>query len=155
METSLPLDDNYSSSETFQLSPQIKTFLKETAKWAKFISIVGFVGVGLMVIFALFAGAIFSSFASDFGEDFPFPTFLFSVIYLIFAAIAYFPILYLYRFANNMQIALQRGDQHVLQNSFENLKSHYKFYWIMLAIILGFYALMLVLSIIGGAAAMF
>ncbi|MEO1711741.1 MAG: hypothetical protein AAFU60_00190 [Bacteroidota bacterium] len=155
METSLPLDDNYTSSETFQLSPQIKTFLKETAKWAKFISIVGFVFVGLMILGAIFATAFLSSLGSEQEFQFPFPPFLFSVIYLIFAAIAFFPVLYLYRFANNMQIALQRGDQNVLNSSFENLKAHYKFYGITLAIVLGFYALMLVLSIIGGAAAMF
>ncbi len=155
METSLPLDDNYTSSETFQFSPQVKSFLKETAKWAKFISIVGFVFIGLMVIFAMFAGALFSSFSSDLGADFPFPPFLFSAIYLILAAIGFFPILYLYRFANNMQIALSRGDQDVLQSSFENLKAHYKFYGIMLAIVLGFYALLFVISIIGGAASMF
>lgn len=39
-----------------QLDQSAKDFLKETAKWAYFLSIVGFVGIGLIMLIAVFAG---------------------------------------------------------------------------------------------------
>ena len=44
--------------ESFELevNTSIKGFLKEAAKWSYFIAIVGFVGLGFMVIAAIFVG---------------------------------------------------------------------------------------------------
>lgn len=146
------LDENYAQESNLSLSPDIKNFLAETAKWAKFIAIVGFVGIGIMVIAAFSVGTLMSMMMSQFSEEIPmgFPPMIFTVMYLIMAVIAFFPIYYLFKFANHMQLALKRDDHAALTVSFENLKSHYKFYGIMLAIFLGFYLLMAVIGI-GGA----
>lgn len=148
------LDDNYSSGAA--LTPEIKGYLQETAKWAKFIAIVGFVFVGLIVIIALFMGAFLSYMTSDFGGSaMPFPPAIFSGIYLILAILLFFPSLYLFRFANLMQASLKNGNDISLSESFKNLKGYFKFYGIMTAIIIGIYALMFILGIfIGGAGLM-
>jgi len=142
------LDDNYSSAAV-ALSDEIKRYLTETAKWAKFIAIVGFVFLGLMVLIAIgmysFMGALASELSST---GMPFFPGLFSFIYLVMAGIMFFPILYLYRFASNMQVALRNNDETALTDSFRYLKSHYKFYGMFMAITLGFYALMFVLGIV-------
>ena len=44
--------------EQLTLNNNSKSFLRETAKWAKFLSIMGFIGIGFMVIFSFFAGTI-------------------------------------------------------------------------------------------------
>jgi len=150
MEVTDALDSNYSSE--IPLSEEVKDYLSETAKWAKFISIVGFIFAGLMVLISLFLGIFMGSIGSDFGDAaMPFPSSLISIIYFIMALVMVIPILYLYRFANNMQIALRRNNNRALTDSFKNLKSHYKFYGIFMAVILGLYALMFVVGIIGGA----
>ena len=46
------------------LDESAKEFLKETAKWAYFLSILGFIGVAIMAIIALFAGTLFSALGS-------------------------------------------------------------------------------------------
>ena len=43
-----------------QVDQQSISYLGEIARWAKFLSIVGFVVCGVMIIFALFAGSILS-----------------------------------------------------------------------------------------------
>ena len=43
-----------------QLNDSAKGFLKEIAKWAYFLSILGYVGVGFIVLVAFFAGAFFA-----------------------------------------------------------------------------------------------
>ena len=42
--------------------------LKEAAKWARFIAIIGFIISALMVLFALFAGTLLSTMGAGFGE---------------------------------------------------------------------------------------
>ncbi len=149
MNSSETLDGNYAPDASLNLTPEIKKFLKETAKWAKFIAIVGFISIGIMVIAAFSIGTIMSMMMSQVADDIPMaiPPMFFTVIYLVLALISFFPIYYLYKFAANMQLALKREDDIALNESFRNLKAHYKFYGILLAIFLGFYALIILLSI--------
>ena len=86
-----------------------------------------------------FMGSMFSELEGT--GALPVPGAFISIIYLIMLGIMFFPILYLYRFASKMQIALNTDDQMVLAESFENIKSHYKFYGIFMAIMIGFYLL--------------
>lgn len=39
-----------SGNSNLQLTAQSQSFLKETAKWAYFLSILGFVGIGLLIL---------------------------------------------------------------------------------------------------------
>ena len=148
MDINNTVDDLYSSEIT--LSSEIKSYLKETAKWAKFISILGFVFVGLMIIGAISMSFFMSAATSQFADaGFPFPPALFSILYLIFAAVTAIPIYFLYKFATNMQSALNINNEEALTTAFRNLKSHYKFYGIAMIVMLGFYALIFVGSILG------
>jgi uncharacterized membrane protein len=131
-----------------KLNNYAKEFLKETAKWAYFLAIVGFIGVGLMILMALFMGAVFSALPETTDIPFNMGPF-FTILYLIFAGLYFFPVLYLYRFANKMKMALARNDEDVLTNSFESLKSHYKFMGIMTIVLLAFYALIFILGLFG------
>ncbi len=145
-----PIDVN--STNEFGLSNEIKGYLKETAKWAKFIAIVGFVGVGFMVVGAILAGVFMSSMSSEFSNTgMPFPSALISVFYLLMAGLMVMPIYYLYQFASKMQQALRTSNAQILTDSFKNLKSHYKFYGILMAIFIVFYGVMLLFGILGGA----
>jgi len=142
----------YSEIEDFelQLNESAKGFLKETAKWAYFLSILGFIGIGFIVVAAIFAGAIFgtigammpSEIAGKMGSALGI---VMAVVYLIIAAIYFFPIYYLNRFASNLKTALKDNNSEKLTNSFEYLKSHYKFIGIFALIMLCFYALIIII----------
>ena len=83
-------NENSIQSETFENRLTISAigFLKESAKWCKLMAIVGFIGVGLMVLAALFILIGFSAFDSmTETSDFPLPIAGFSVLYLIIAGI--------------------------------------------------------------------
>ncbi|MDR3712551.1 MAG: DUF5362 family protein [Puia sp.] len=140
-----------------QVDHETTSYLGETARWAKFIAVVGFVSCGLLAIFGLFAGSIFG--ASSFGNSNLFGgsgmggmigVFL-TVVYVGLAVLYFFPCLYLFNFASKMKVALHNNDQIQLNTSLKNLKSCFKFMGIMLIIILGLYGLILVGSIIGAA----
>lgn len=130
------------------LSEEIKGFLRETAKWANFLSILGFIGVGILVIFALFAGTIFLSLGAAVGSLGSIPEVAITVTYLLIAALYFFPALYLYNFAKNTKIALSTNDKTALTESFKNLKSHYKFTGILAIVFIAFIAFYII-SIFG------
>lgn len=148
METNLPLDNGL-SDESLALNPQIRSFLKETAKWTFFISIIGFIYVGLIVIAGIGLG-FSSSFMPDTGPNpMPFSLGALGAFYAILGLITLIPFLYLFRFSTNMSAALRNNNESSLTASFSNLKSHYKFYGIFIIVILVIYVFIIIGAFIG------
>lgn len=146
MESHQTLDENFELG--LNLTTDIREFLRETAKWAHFLAIVGFVMVGFLVLIALFFGTFMNMAMSEIpGGMNGFPMTFFVVFYLILAGICVFPALYLLRFATNTKRALQVDDQIALSVAFENLKSHYKFAGICTIVFIGFYVLIIFFSL--------
>jgi hypothetical protein len=133
-----------------QLDQQSFSYFHEAAKWAKFIAIIGFVFCFFMVIIALFAGTIFASMGAAFGTNSMLTGGMFTIIYLIFAALWFFPCMYLFRFASQMQWALQHNEQIKLQNAIRNLKSYFRYVGIFLIVMLSIYALAIIGAIVAG-----
>lgn len=142
------------NGENLMIDWRSKEFLKETAKWTKFLAILGFVGIGLMVLGSLVMLFAPSSLMSN--GDFPFGGKIFMMLlYLAFAVLYYFPISYLYQFSENTKKAIVNNDNNAIRDAFEFLKSHYKFMGILTIILLAFYAIIIFIALIGaGAAAM-
>jgi hypothetical protein len=72
-----------------------------------------------------------------------------AVMYLLFAAIGFFPLLFTYRFANQMRGALNSNDQALLNTSFQNLKICYRYIGIVAIIVLVLFILSLVFGLAG------
>jgi hypothetical protein len=148
------MEQNSSNLFELQIDPQTNGFLAETAKWAKFLAIVGFVFCGLMALGALFAGSVIATSFSQFGGAGAMAamgsTFV-TIFYLGLALLCFFPCLYLFKFATKMKVALRSNDQETINNSFGNLKSYFKFVGILTIIILSFYAIILLIVLAAGA----
>jgi len=134
-------------------------FLRNAAKWGKFLAIMGFIMIAMIVIFAFFAGSLIGKVMSGMGGNGAAGLMgggFFTAFYLPLAILYFFPVLYLYRFSVKMQDGLRTRDQQLVTESFRNLKSLFKFMGILTVIILGFYALGMLAVLIGfGAGAMF
>ena len=120
--------------------------LSTAAKWGRFLAIIGFIFCALMVFGGIAASALLSSF--DTYGSLPFMKYL-GAIYIVMAVILFFPCLYLMRFSNKMLEALRASSQDSLDVSFSNLKSMFKFYGIFILVVLGIYALIFILAIVG------
>lgn len=127
-----------------------KEFLRETAKWANFLSILGFILIGLLVIIALFAGTLMSTFSNGFGGSGMSGAFV-TILYLLMALLYFFPVYYLFKFASNMKKALAIDNEDALTKGFEYLKSHYKFIGIFTIILLSLYLILFFIGIAGAA----
>ncbi|HMF73744.1 MAG TPA: DUF5362 family protein [Flavitalea sp.] len=124
-----------------QIDHRGSSFLRETAKWSRFLSIIGFVMMGLMLLVLGFAGTTMSTMLESGGYGRSagggFAQFILLAAFLL---IYFFPCLYLYKFATKMQLALRNNDQETLNSSFENMKSCFKFMGILMIVILAIYA---------------
>lgn len=135
--------------EQLTLTSASKRFLRETAKWSFFLSIMGFIMIGFMLILAIFANTIFGMAAAmqpgvpkNIGM-------IMTITYLILAVIYFFPVYYLLQFSNKMKKALQTKNDETLANAFEMLKSHYKFLGVFTIITLSLYVLGVVVAMLG------
>ena len=151
------IDSNVGGDLSLTVTSEIRSYLKETAKWAYFLSIVGFVMLAFIVVGGIFSATILGSSMSSLSPGMPggAPVMmsggLMMVVYLAIAALYFFPTLYLYRYAKKMKVALANDDQLFLAESFKNLKSMFKFMGILMAIILGFYGIIIILGLLFGA----
>lgn len=145
--------EDQSQFESFEL--QLNTtslgFLRETAKWANFIAIMGFIGMGFMLLGAVAIAIMPTMSGAGMGMLGPMQGIM-SAMYVILALLYFFPVYYLYKFASRMKLALNSKSTEELTGALENLKSHYKFLGIMIVVMIVMYILAIFGVIIAGIA---
>lgn len=143
--------ENNSAFDSFelQLTDAAKGFLKETGKWATFLSIIGFIFLGLFVLLALAMFTMGSSMIATMSPQMSGMGAAAGIIYLLIALLYFFPIWYLYKFGSNIKQAFAHNNTEQMTIALESLKSHYKFVGILMIIMLSFYVLSLLLVVAG------
>ncbi|MDF1549987.1 MAG: DUF5362 family protein [Bacteroidales bacterium] len=132
MEQSIEVTDN-----SIKLSERSIEALSETRKWAHFLSILGFIGIGLMVIFGIIGGIAGTMSAFGGGA-------LIALVYIILAGLYSIPVYYLFMFSSELRDAIENSQTYSLDSAFEFLKSHYKFIGIFTIVILSLYLLIFI-----------
>ena len=137
MENENIIDAGSFNNGQLTVSPLASGYLSETGKWGKFLAIIGFCVIGLIVLMGLFAGTLFSSM----DAALPFPGFVMGLLYVLIGLLYFFPVYYLFKFSSKVRSALMTKNTQELDAAFENLKSHYKFIGILMIITLSIYVL--------------
>jgi hypothetical protein len=150
------LDQNILNKDAGELNGEIKSYLLETAKWAKFLSILGFIGLGIVILglFGVMAAgrAAFSELEnSSLGSLGGAGMGMISLLYMGFAALYFFPLYYLYKAADGLQKGIRYGNNDELTNGFRNFKSHYKFIGIFTIIVISIYLVILLIGMLAFA----
>lgn len=137
--------------------------IEDSAKWGKFISIVGFVLIGFLLIVAAVMAFVLpglnmsefqdmqgmgansgaSAIASGMGP-------LMAVFYVIGAVLYFIPVLYLFNYSRQSLTAIRNTDSELLTSAFNNMRRQYKFVGILTIIMIGLYALVFIGGFIGG-----
>jgi hypothetical protein len=131
---------NTTQTETFAVNREIKLYMAETAKWGNILAIIGYVAMGIMALASLVMIVAFSFIDMETA----FPMWILGIVYLVFAGIYYIPVTYLYRFSNQMKMAVHRNDEKLYTSGFANLKSLFKFFGIFTFVLLGLYVLIII-----------
>ncbi len=125
-------------------------YLDATRPWVKFLAIVGFVFIGLMVLIGLIMTLAFSALPQQPGMPAAVGP-VFGIMYLIFAGLYLMPCLFMYRYAKAIA-AIPGTGQAALEDALKNQKSFWKFMGILMLIMLCLYALFIVIGILAAVA---
>jgi len=145
-------NNSFENFETLNLEGTTKNYMLEAAKWGRFLGIVGFVMLALLVLIALFM--IIGGGAMSNIPGFAASGTIIGLMYLLLSARSFFPTLYLYNYSVKMISAITGNSQEDFNVSVENLKSMFKFTGILMIVVLSFYALIIVFGLIAMMAAM-
>ena len=155
--------ENVQENRKIEIGQETLGYLDTTRKWTMFFAILGFIGIGLMLIFGLLAGSLIgklmggmSSMSSMSGMEGMAPAravggvasiFIF-VVLLIVAVIYFFPLLFLFRFSKHTANAVANLDANEMNLGFKNLKSYWKYLGILVIVILSIYLLVLIIALL-------
>jgi len=129
-----------------EINQSIRESLGTMTYWSKFLAIIGFIGIGFMVIAAI-GFIIGGSMLENFGQFQLMFTVLYPLIYIALAILYFFPVNYMYRFAVKSRNALNSNSQENLDSGLSNLASSYKYIGVMTIVIISLYALIFIISI--------
>ena len=126
-----------------ELNREALRSLHEAGGWATFLAILGFIMMGFIVLIGLFMGTVFSNMPKE--TPLPFPPQVFTLIYVLIAAVYFFPIYYLFKFANLVRRGIVQRDSERVSSAFHYLKAHYKFVGILTIVGIALYFLFVLL----------
>lgn len=126
------------------INNETKDYLLETCKWGRLIATVGYVGVGFLILAGVGVMVGFSVFKSIAG-GIDFPMGVLGLVYILMAALYFFPINYLYRFSSRIKEGLNSNNEQSVTWGFKNLKSLFKFMGILTIVVLSIYGLLLII----------
>lgn len=140
------MEENKTDILNLPLSDRAANYLKEAARWARFLAIFGFVIMGILLLAGIGLTTYFSSMmATELG---PMGGAIFPVVYILLSLLYFFPCLYLFRFARKTSSAVLADDMILMEEGFRNLKAFFRYMGILLIVVLSIYALAFVVGIL-------
>jgi hypothetical protein len=136
--------------ENTNLTTTTLKWLYDTARWARFIAILGFVFIGFMVVIGIFITPVLSYLNEELAASATSPQVspvLLAIIYLVIAIVYFFPIYYLFQFSNGIIVAYKAKHEENLNASFHYLKKHFKFIGILMIISMAVYFIIFLIGI--------
>lgn len=137
------METNETPPNELIISNESKHHLLQISKWGVFLAVIGYIGIGLIVIVGLVMMVGFGR-SNMFGMA-PETTWL-SVVYLIIVIIYFFPVRYLHRFCLDIKHAIEHNQQQSVDDGFRNLKSLFKFMGIFTIVMVSIYLIAFAIS---------
>jgi hypothetical protein len=138
-------------SHELQVNAPVQKYLLETARWAKFLAIVGFVFCGLMVVLGFFIPSVimkippYNTLPQNFTATM---ATVMSVVYVFIALLLLLPCTYLLRYSLKIQSSFHEESQETFESALRHLRSLFRFYGILVIALLSLYLLIFVIMMI-------
>jgi hypothetical protein len=131
----------YSAAETEQVAANTVELLQQTRPWVRFMSVLGFLCVGLMFLICVASGLTRGGFGFGPSE---------LVLFVVFGVMYIFPSLFLSRYASRITDLAETRRVSDLDAALDAQKSFWKFVGVVAAIFTVIYALIFLFAIAGG-----
>jgi len=140
-------------AEDIIVSNESDLLLSNIARWTKFLSVLGFVALGIMAVFVISAGILITGMNEYAFHTHMYPympgtfSWMYALLYLIVLGIYFIPIFYLYKFSTRIRTALSNRSSHTLTEALSFLNRHYQFIGILTIIGLIFFVISSIMMI--------
>ena len=105
--------------------------INSTRKWTMFLAIIGFIFLGLFIVFGLITGIFLSVFKT--GETgIGLPDSLLFLLFFFLVIVYFLPGLFLFRFSKHAANAVHTFDKHELHKAFRSLKLYFVFVGVLI-----------------------
>jgi hypothetical protein len=128
-----------------ELEQKTLNYLNTARKWSMFLAIIGFIGLGLLLIIGVATGTFLSAFNSGAEED-GIPEKLLIILWGVITIIYFFPVYFLFKFSKHSANAVHTHDKKELHRAIRNLKSFFVYIGVLVIIILVVYVLTLAIA---------
>lgn len=132
------------------VTEEMRSYIYEISKWARFLSIIGFILSAFLIIGSFGIGAALTdnpSMVTQLGPLAGAGAIGVTIVYLVLALMYFYPSLLLFRFSNKGKQGVLYGDQESLDAAMMNMKSLFKFWGIFtIVIMIGYFLFMLLFA---------
>lgn len=138
------------------VTEDMRSYLYDITKWAKFLSIIGFIFAVMVILLAFSIPSIISTnpgVAKQMGALGQGGSTVITILYLLLGLFYFYPSVLLSKIANKGKQGVLFGDQESLNASMSSLKSLFKFWGIVTIIIIASYFILVFFVGAGMAAA--
>lgn len=149
---SMNTSNNSAVPQPLLLSEKALGYLNTTRKWTKFLAILSFIGLGILLLLGM--GFIFGGFFLGSDNESPFPLVFLGLVYLILVAVNIIPSWYLFSFSKNLDKMQNYRDSLKVEEAFRNLMAYYRFMGIMTIVVFGIYLIFMIIALIVGFSTM-
>lgn len=127
-----------------------KAHMLEIARWGKFMAISGYVLMALLVLFGIVVAISLSSLADGFGGKGGVSPTLIPIIMCLLAALYFYPVYSLYKYAVKIKTAIATEDQVLMNMALGYLKGAFQYIGVFMLIVICMYVLGFIIGGLGG-----
>jgi hypothetical protein len=137
--------ENNQEPQKIEIGLETLNDLNTARKWTMFLSVIGFIFLGLLIALGLLTGTFLSAFYSN-ETTTGIPDSLFIILFFALAIISFFPVIFLYRFSKHTSIAVKTLDVKELKKALKYLKRYFVYIGILVIIIIAGYIVEVILA---------
>jgi magnesium-transporting ATPase (P-type) len=125
-----------------EIGPEILNNLNSARKWTTFLSILGFIFLGLLIIAGLTTSLFLTTFKTQ-EANLGIPESVVIILLIVIGAVYFLPVFFLFRFSRNTRDGIQNLDRKKLEKGFNNLRLYFTYTGIMVIVVLTIYVVAL------------
>jgi len=137
--------ENIQDESKIEIGPEALKNLDVTRKWTTFLSVLGFIFLGLIIVAGLATSLFLTTFKSQ-QANLGIPEWLMIVVFIVIGILYFFPIFFLFRFSRNTRDGIHNHDPEKLTKGFRNLRLYFAYLGIMVILVLTVYFMLLIFA---------
>jgi len=135
------------------VTEEMRSYFYDMSKWARFLSVVGFVLSAFLILGSFGIGAAVNANPAMLNQLGPLASIGatgVTIFYLLLALFFFYPSLLLFRFSAKGKQGVLFGDQENLNDAISNVKSLFKFWGVITIVMVACYFLLILAVVAGG-----